>query len=174
MDLLEQGGLMAEGYREICFRLEPEAYEKLKHIADEDETSIEALVKNISNAYIERRTQQKAGAEKREFIRNQTNLPVVIQLMFEPGEAHYRTGTIKDISMGGVRISLPKQEQPNMEVFDRCNRLEILFRLPGEEYTVTFTCRPSRMNMLEDTVQFGASFTEADLRSQQMLHKYVM
>lgn len=165
---------MSKKSKEITFRLEAEAYSKLKHMADEDGTSIENLVSKVSLAYIERRTRKKNDSEKREFCRNPADLPAVIQLMLEPGQNHYRTGTIKDISMGGVRVSLPKQEKLDIEMFDRCNRLEILFRLPGEEYTVTFTCTPSRINMLEDTVQFGASFTEADLRSQQMLHKYVM
>jgi hypothetical protein len=165
---------MSDNSGEINFRLDSEAFSRLKRIAEEDETSIEELVSNISLAYLERRTRHANNSEKREFCRNRANLPVVLQLRFEPGQTHYRTGTIKDISMGGVRISLPKQEHLNIEVFERCNQVEILFRLPGEENTITFICKPSRVQALEDAVQFGAKFTEANLRSQQMLHKYVM
>jgi hypothetical protein len=76
--------------------------------------------------------------------------------------------------MGGVRISLPKHERLDVEVFERCQNVEILFRLPGEEFTITFGCKPSRVHSLEDDIEMGAVFTEADLRSQQILHKYVM
>lgn len=165
---------MDEKSKEICFRVNPEKYEQLQALADVEGVSLPELVRNMATAFIEHRVRELGQSEKREFTRNQTNLPVVMQLRLDPGESFYRTGTILDISMGGVRMSLPSQEHLDVSVFNRCQSIEILFRLPGEEYTVTFRCKPSRINAQDQDIELGAMFTEGDMRSQQVLHKYVM
>jgi hypothetical protein len=160
--------------KEICFRVHPEMHEKLQAMADVEGVSLPDLMKDVATSFIEHRIRKLAQSEKREFTRNQTNLPVVMQLRLDPGESFYRTGTILDISMGGVRISLPTHEHLDAGIFDRCQSIEILFRLPEEDFTVTFRCKPSRITAQNDDIELGAMFTEADLRSQQVLHKYVM
>lgn len=165
---------MKDGASEISFRLNPETYAKLINICEEDCLSLQEVVENIVTAYTERRARGRDKSEKREFPRNQTSLPVVIQLRHEPSETHYRTGIIKDISMGGVSIILPIHESLDLKLLEGCKKIEILFRVPGEKHTAAFTCRPSRFNAMKNDIELGVEFMRSDLRSQQILHKYVM
>jgi len=165
---------MGEKTRQICFQVDPETYRQLEALAGRQGVSMPDLVKELADAFIRRKAHEQDQSEQREFNRNHTSLPVVVQLVFEPGESFYRTGTILDISMGGVRIRMPSHEHSDKSFFDRCQSVEILFRLPGEDYTVTFRCKPARIQSRQEEIELGAEFTDADLRSQQVLHKYFM
>lgn len=162
-------------YRRICFQTSARNYEILRETAEEQGLDLESLTEKIVSDYIDKlHPEIKNKEERREFLRNRADFPVVVQIHFDQRETHYRTGTILDISMGGVRISLPKHERLDVDLVQNVSGMEILFRMPEENHTVSFKCEPRRVQAKDQEVHLGAIFTETDLRSQQVLHKYVM
>lgn len=160
---------------EICFQTSPNVREKLEELAGNKGLEVSTLIQNIVMDFFGRkRCEADSGSEKREFPRHTTAIPVVVQIHFGQNETHYRTGTILDISMGGVRITLPKHENLNSDIIMDSNHLEILFRLPRAGRASTFRCEPKRTSTFDENIELGAKFTDADLMSQQLVHKYIM
>jgi len=157
--------------REICFQTTAEVQKRLAAIAESRGHTMSTLLEYIVTGYLD-----KVGSEesdKRQFPRMGTSIPVVVQIQFDSNETHYRTGEIMDISMGGVRISLPKHDMINYELIMNSSNLEILFKLPSSQHTITFKCAPKRMHDQQENLHVGASFVESDIFSQQALHKYM-
>lgn len=165
---------MDEKMKTLCYRLSDHAYEKLQQIATRSNSSIKDISRKIAEAYADRQSTAPLNTEKREFIRNKTDLPVVIQFRFEQGKTFFRTGMIKDISMGGARITLPAQKYIACEIADSAAKLKIQFRLPGADQTSIFICSPARCQRTQGNIEFGAKFTGSDLSSRQALHGYIM
>lgn len=158
--------------REICFQTTAEIQEKLENIAESKGRSLDSLLEYIVQGYLSKSSSE--ANDKRQFPRLEASIPVVVQIQFDSNETHYRTGEIIDISMGGVRISLPKHEMINYEMVLNSTNVEILFKLPESQHTITFKCAPKRMQDEQDSLQMGATFVESDLFSQQALHKYML
>ncbi|MDY6850687.1 MAG: PilZ domain-containing protein [Thermodesulfobacteriota bacterium] len=160
---------------EICFSTDSDVRDRLNEIAKEEDTALSSLVEGVVLEFLDKRKPPIAkGEEKREFQRKPDGIPVIVQMHLDSKESHYHTGTIMDISFGGVRISLPRQEKIEMKFINESPELEILFKLPDGSYTATFLCKPCRVAQSEEDLQVGARFTGADLASQQALHKYIM
>ncbi len=160
---------------EICFSTGSDVRGKLDQIAREKDVSLSSLVEGVVLEFIDKRKRGASkGEEKREFPRKPDGIPVIVQMHLDSKESHYHTGTIMDISFGGVRISLPRQEKIEMKFINDAPELEILFKLPDGPHTATFICKPCRIAPSEKDIQVGARFTAADLSSQQALHKYIM
>ena len=110
------------------------------------------------------------GKDKREFYRKDAAMPAIVQIDFGPRETHYRTGTILDISAGGVRISLPG----HIRLGKRSSGLGILVTLPGDSCQVALECKPCRINSANGDIQIGARFAAgADFRGRRSVQRYV-
>lgn len=158
--------------REICFQTTSEVEKKLEKIAKIKSQSISSLLEYIVMSYLSKNYGE--DKEKRQFPRMEVSIPVVVQIQFNSHETHYRTGEIMDISMGGVRISLPKHDMINYELIMSSSNLEILFKLPDTQHTITFKCSPKRMSDDQESLQLGANFVNCDMYSQQALHRYML
>lgn len=157
--------------REICFQTTAAVQRKLEALADSKGHTISSLLEYIVVGYLDKTGSQQD--DKRQFPRLDAAIPVVVQIQFDSNETHYRTGEIMDISMGGVRISLPKHDMINYELIMNSSNLEILFKLPNSEHTITFKCAPKRLLDEQEMLHVGASFVDSDIFSQQALHKYM-
>lgn len=158
--------------REICFQTTAEIQDKLERIAESKGRTLCSLLEYIVEGYLNKAASDKS--DKRQFPRLEAAIPVVVQIQFDSNETHYRTGEIVDISMGGVRISLPKHDMINYELVMNSTNLEILFKLPDSQHTITFKCEPKRMFDEQENLFMGASFVDSDIYSQQALHKYML
>jgi hypothetical protein len=160
--------------KEICFTTSAEVKDQIEELARLKGQDTDALLEYIVVCYLDKYKGRFNGKEKRSFPRCDTSIPVVVQIQFDNNETHYRTGEIMDISMGGVRISLPKHDMINYELIMNASSLEILFKLPEISQTITFKCEPRRMSDNQEALHLGASFLDADIYSQQALHKFVV
>jgi hypothetical protein len=110
--------------------------------------------------------------DRRGFKRVTANFPACI------GDARSKTGdfaigTIHDISMGGVRLSVPRGT--NLISRSGCEAVEfsISFSLPNNPWPIGVKCLSKRVVDLGDEIQIGAAFVVTDIRSHHALQQYM-
>lgn len=154
----------------ICFRTNAKVQAALKAEADRDQVSVSGLINGLLNNYLKAKT----GSDKRRHGRKEASIPVIINGETVSGKV-LLTGIIQDLSLGGVRIAVPKHEQATLTITADVRNFEIVFRLPdGSTRPVSMICKPSRVSAEGDDVQIGAVFQDGDLQSYFEIQNFVM
>jgi len=109
--------------------------------------------------------------EKRQYPRKALSVPAVINQQ-ESGQTGI--GAITEISLGGVRLLIPKDFKHRILIDSRRSRFEIVFSLPAENKPIRLSCESNRVVDGEDGVQVGACFVGTDSRSYKAFKNYLM
>lgn len=109
------------------------------------------------------------GEDRRRSERRQVTLPAFI------GEAHsdprdFETGTVLDISLGGIHFSIPKGTTVELNTDTDTNEISVLFTLPNNHWRTNVICRPQRIFESEQKVQIGATVLNPDIFFVKALH----
>jgi hypothetical protein len=109
------------------------------------------------------------GQDRRRSERRQVALPALI------GAAHsdprdFETGTVVDISLGGINFSVPKGTTIELRTDDDTNEISVLFTLPNNHWRTNVICRPQRVSESADKVQIGATVRNPDYFFTKALH----
>lgn len=158
----------------ICFRTGKEIRTALETITRKTKRSMSSVIEDIISSYLQNnRALQTSEKEKRQFPRKEVNIPVVVR---DPdAEAGpLRAGNILNISLGGLRISLPKDSADEISNSGQEGEFEAIFTLPNEKRPISFKCRPHRIVANTSPNQLGASFVDADFSSYRTLQSYLM
>ena len=157
----------------ICFRTTDELRGSLDKVAKEGRRSLSAMIENILYDYLkEKRVSLAMDKEKRRYFRKEVSLPAfVYEAGSEAKEAE--AGIIGNISLGGLRISVPKECKINITESDD-KELDLLFTLPNEKTPITMKCKPARVNDGDCDLEVGARFVDSDFRSYQKLQNYLI
>ena len=113
----------------------------------------------------------KLGApERRRFNRKQVRLPVFI------GKVRLKTeelvsGIILDISIGGIRFTIPKRANLEIPPDSETTEFAISFTLPGNLLPINVKCRLKRVIKTAEDVQIGAAFVDTAFSSHQVLQQ---
>ena len=115
---------------------------------------------------------QEIGKERRTAERKQIGCQACI------GEDRSKTGgfamgTILDISIEGVRFSVPNGQKLEIKTDGETTEFSISFSLPDNHWPVGAKCRPVRIVESADEVQIGAMFVDTDIRSYHALRQYL-
>ena len=154
----------------ICFRTSAKVQAAMKAAAEREQVNVSALINSLLNDFI----QAKTGSDKRRYSRKDSSIPVIINGETASGPV-LLTGTIQDVSLGGVRIAIPKHEQATLVINADVKNFEIVFRLPdGSTRPVSMTCKPSRVSKVGDDLHIGAAFQDGDLQSYFEIQSFVM
>jgi hypothetical protein len=84
------------------------------------------------------------------------------------------TGAITNISLGGVRITIPKDVKCEISLDPQTSKFEIVFTLPNEKGLIRFACESCRVVDSEESIHVGAAFIDADLQSYKVLQTFLM
>ena len=96
----------------ICFRASKDLHESLARVAREDRRSLSSTIEIALTNYLkERKAFQGVEKERRQYPRKALSVPAVIDQQ-ESGQTGI--GTITDISLGGVRLLIPKDFKHQM------------------------------------------------------------
>ena len=156
----------------ICFRASRNLHESLAQVAREDRRSLSSTIEMVLTAWLkERKAFQGVAQEKRRYPRKALSVPAVINLP-EPGRMGI--GAITEISLGGVRVIIPKDFKHQIRIDAEGSRFEIVFSLPVGSRPVSLTCESRRVVDAEESVQVGAFFVDADFKSYKDLQTYLM
>lgn len=109
------------------------------------------------------------GQERRRSERRQVALPAFI------GDAHsdpldFATGTVLDISLGGIHFSISKGTPVELRTDGDTNEISVLFTLPNNRWQTNVICRPRRVLESADKVQIGATILNHDIFFTKSLH----
>jgi len=158
----------------ICFRASEDLHESLQKAAQEEKRSLSSIIEFVLTDYLQNRKISAAiKDERRQYKRKNISAATLIK-HHESGEAKYHTGSIVDISFGGVRIKMPSGIQYEIVSNAASQKLEIIFTLPNENLPIFITCEPRNVVRTEESVQIGASFVNTDLVSYKALQNYLM
>ena len=150
----------------ICFRTSEELRKALEKISGEERRSLSSYIENILYAHIEEREPKGMDREKRRYPRKRISAPALVRGL--DGAVH--AGMLRDISLGGIQISVPSGFQ--CEVEEDCT-ISVVFTLPGGERALTAECQPRHVHSNGQTT-IGASLIDTDFQSYQMLQNHIM
>jgi hypothetical protein len=156
----------------ICFRASKELHESLAQAATEDRRSLSSTIEMILTNYMkEKNAIQGVEKEKRQYPRKALSVPVVINQQ-ELGQMGI--GAITEISLGGLKVLIPKDFKHQIHIDSKGLRFEIVFNLPDENKPIKMSCESIRVVDAEDSIHVGASFVGADFKSYKALQTYLM
>lgn len=111
--------------------------------------------------------------EKRQYPRMTTSVPAFIG-KGGSGKAKLHIGTILDISLGGLRISIPRAMKHKVLTGPQANEFEIMIALPDENEPIHLKCKSRRMTYSKDNIDVGASIIDANFISYKALKNYLL
>ena len=79
-----------------------------------------------------------------------------------------------DTSLGGVRITIPKDVTCELSLDPQAFKFEIIFILPDDIEPIHINCKSLRVVDSKDNIQVGASIIDADFHSYKALANYLM
>ena len=158
----------------ICFRTSENLRRELEKVAVEDRRSLSSTIENILYDHLEKRkAAMRFQEEKRRFPRKNIAVPALIS---GPGPQYTepRAGMLVDISLGGLRISIPGGLHLEVGADGESSRLSILFSLPHIRKALTVQAVPRHVFKYEDETGIGTSFVDADVATYQTLRSFLM
>jgi len=156
----------------ICFRASKDLRKSLTRIAKEDRRSLSSTIEKILNNYLKgRKAFQGVEKEKRQYPRKDLFVSAVIN---QPELEQMGIGAIADISLGGVKVLIPKDFKQKILIDAQNSKFEIIFNLPTENKPIRLSCESNRVVDDGDSTHVGASFVDADFKSYKTLQTYLM
>ena len=156
----------------ISFRASKNLHESLAQVAKEDGRSLSSTIEMALINYLKQRKAFKGvEKEKRQYPRKVLAVPAVIN---QQGHGQTGVGAITEISLGGVKVLIPKDFKHQTLIDTQGSRFEIVFILPTENRPIRLSCESKRVVNAEDSVHVGAVFVDADFKSYKTLQTYLM
>jgi hypothetical protein len=158
----------------ICFRTDKAIRISLEKIAKEGRQTISAVIESILfNHLKEEKVLQGIKEERRGYTRKQVSLPAFVMEANSENKT-FHAAKVMDISLGGIRLSIP--QGLNMAVCrdNETNELHILFTLPEATQPINVKCKPQCICEYGGDIQIGAAFIDSDFNSYQTLQRHLM
>ena len=156
----------------ICFRTSEELRGALEKAAREDHRSLSSAIELILADYLEKNHGFPHLRERRRFVRRQVSIPAQVRSIDSEKKEH--KAVILDISLSGLRVSLPNESMPEIYEGAETSEFETLFVLPEEEKSIRIVCRPQRVVPVNGNIHVGASFVDSDFTNYQHLQQYLV
>jgi hypothetical protein len=158
----------------ICFRTSEELRDVLKKISAEDRRSMSTTIETIIYESLAARKEIKdIKDEKRRFPRKKVSIPTLVQKPHSE-DKQFQAGIIIDLSLGGVRISIPSESDYEIRENRETSRIEIIFPLSDSKRPLAMQCMPRTVVDENGEVKIGASFVDSDFSSIQTLQNYLI
>jgi hypothetical protein len=158
----------------ICFRASVDLRESLLKVAKEDQRSLSSTIEIALTNYLkERKAFHSVKKERRQYPRKIVSLPAFIN-QYDSGEASLYAASVTNLSLGGLRISVPGDIKFETLIDPQTSKFQIVFTLPNENRPIILKCESRDVAELKDGVHVGASFVDADFSSYKALQSYLM
>ena len=86
----------------------------------------------------------------------------------------FETGALLDISLYGMRISMPKGTQLEIKAEGASSAIEVTFTLPNATQPLRMKCQPQRTSDAISEVNIGATIVDSDFNSYRTLQHYLI
>ena len=156
----------------ICFRASSNLRELLVQVSKEDNRSLSSTIEIALTTYLkEKRAYRVVKKEKRQYPRKTISVPTVIN-QHDCGQMGI--GSILEISLGGVRVLIPKDFKHKIVIDTQGSKFEIVFNLPNENKPIKISCESKNVDDSKGDLYVGACFVDADFQSYKALNAYLM
>lgn len=156
----------------ISFRTSKNLRESMAKVAKKDHRSLSATIEMALIHYLkERKAFHNSENEKRQYPRKILSVPAMINQQ-EIGQM--AIGAITEISLGGIKVLIPKDVKYQILIDSQGSKFEIVFNLPAVNKPIRLSCESKRAFNAKDSVHVGASFVDADFESYKELQTYLM
>ena len=169
-----EGGRMKKDLT-ICFRTSSDIRNYLDAIARQQRLSLSHVVESIIYHHQQQNAQttKPVDPDRRLYQRRQVMLPAFISRT--PSQIQeFETGSVLDISLGGIRFSVPGKTASKIQPNTDPSEYNVIFTLPDQRQPVKVRCRPQSVLDAAEEVQIGATFVDAEFHSYQNLQKYLI
>jgi hypothetical protein len=158
----------------ICFRTNTEISNAVKKIADGQRQSISFVIESALYNYLkEKKALQGLEKDRRQYARKQVSLPAFI--MDPKSEMKvFQTGKVLDISLGGIRLSVPQGLNLEISADSETSEFHVIFTLPEATQPLNLKCRSRQCINKEPDTHVGAAFVDSDFQSYQALQQYLI
>lgn len=158
----------------ICFQTSAEMQSALETVAREEHQTVSCIIETILFQYLKsKRGFQGIVQNRRRCDRKQINLKALIGDP-EWQQRDFTEGNITDISMGGIKFSVPKGTLVEMLTGDEANEFSVIFTLPNNIWKTKVKCRTRQVVESESIIQVGAAFISPDFQTCTKLQKYLI
>ena len=158
----------------ICFRTSVDVRNYVESIAVEKRQSLSYVIESILCQH-----QKDSGStitsvtERRRFSRRHVALPAIVSSEnFQ--EKGFDSGTVLDVSLGGLCFAIPKKPSSDITPYDQSKEYNVFFTLPDQNRSIAVRCKTQHISNVSDEVHIGAAFVDADFNSCQNLQKYLV
>lgn len=156
----------------ICFRASKDLHESLDQVAKEDRRSLSSTIEIALTNYLkERKAFRGVEKEKRQYPRKTLSVPAVVN---QQEQGQMGIGSITEISLGGVKVLIPKEFKHQILIDSQGSRFDIVFNLPAENKPIRLSCESASVVDSDDSIHVGAYFVDADFKSYKALQTYLM
>jgi hypothetical protein len=156
----------------ICFRTSEELRSAVEKAARDDHRSLSSAIELILTNYLETNHEfSHQNKERRRFVRKQVSIPAHVKSI--GSQKKKLNAVILDISLSGLRVSLPKEAMPEIYEGAGTSAFETSFVLPQEEKGIRMVCRPERVVPVNGNIHVGASFIDSEFANYQQLQRYL-
>ena len=108
--------------------------------------------------------------ERRRYARKAVTIPAYVKT----GDSDRHGAVVLDLSLGGIRIAVPKECVSKIYEGQEESQFEASFVVPGMNETIRVVCKPRRVVPSDRDVQVGATLVNADFRNYQILQQYLV
>ena len=157
----------------VCFQTTSEIHKAIEEIAEKENRSISAVVESIVYQHLKDNKVLKHFFKNcRRSEREQVSFPAFI------GDPRWQrrdfiAATVRDISFGGIRVSIPKGTRVKLDSYGKEAELSIIFSVPDTLWPIHMECRPKWITESEEAIQVGAALVNPDLNAYKVMQKYL-
>jgi hypothetical protein len=158
----------------ICFRTSVDVRNYVESIAVEKRQSLSYVIESILCQHQKDSGSKLASVtEHRRFSRRYVALPAIVSSEnFQ--EKSLDSGTVLDVSLGGLRFAIPKKPSSDVALYDQNKEYNVFFTLPEQNRSIAVRCKTQHISNVSDEVHIGAAFVDADFNCYQNLQNYLI
>lgn len=162
----------SEKDRTICFQTTSYVLRAVEEIAQEENRSVSETVEEIVFRHLQGKKALNHNVNRRRSERKQVAFPSYI------GDPRWQrrdfvAGMVTDISLGGVRVSIPAGTRVKIESCGEEAQFSVIFTPPDGLWPIHLKCRPRWVAETGEAVQIGGSLINPDLNAYRVLQKYL-
>ena len=158
----------------ICFQTSSEIKSSLEKIAEKERQSVSSVVESIIYHYLKNnKAVEGIFQNRRRFERKKVSIPAYIGYTRWQSD-DFVAGTILEISLGGIKMSIPKGTEMEIQNVSKTDEISVIFRIPSCHWPISVKINPRGVYESAEEVQFGASLINPNFQAYSALQKYLM
>ncbi len=155
----------------ICFRTSDGLRGSLEKAAHEDRRTLSSAIELILTDYLKENHKFPHQQERRRFVRKQVSIRAQVRSI--DSDKQEQEAVILDLSLSGLRVSLPKESMPEICEGTQDSQFEASFLLPQGDKGIRMVCRPQRVVPVKENIHLSASFIDSNFKNYRELQEYL-